>query len=499
MTYLLGIDAGTTAVKVVLFNLNGYLKSMSIQECKLISDNVNCELDPEMYWKSTIKGIREVLDLSKVAPESIKALAVSSQGETIIPVGKNGKVLRNAIVWLDNRSQKEADIIKEEFGIEKIHRITGQPQMLPIWPATKILWIKRNEPGIFKKVYKYLLVEDYLIYRLAGKFYTDESMVSSTLLFDIKEKSWWPSMLKFLNISTENLPEVLPSGKTIGQITERVSELTGLSKETLVVTGSYDHPAGAIGSGNIKAGMVSETTGASMAMCVTLDKPICKSNIKVPCQCHAIPNGYFLLPYGQTAGMVLKWFRDAFCQEEVSIASRENKDVYDLLTEKAKRIPPGCEGLVTLPHLMGAGSPEFNPQAKGLFFGIGLNTQKAHFIRAIMESVAYMLKRNIDLLKKMEIKVKEMRSIGGGARSNLWNQIKADVTGIPITTLSSEESASLGAAILAGVGCKVFKNIEEGCSRMVRTKQEFLPDHKNADIYLKNYNKYVELYDRLEH
>lgn len=499
MIYLLGIDVGTTAIKVVLFDTHGRIKSMDRQEYNLIMpDSTTCELNPEVYWKSTVKGIKNVLKMSKINPKDIKSLSISSQGETIIFVGKDGEILRNAIVWLDTRSQKEAEIIKKEFGIKTIHNITGQPEVVPMWPAIKILWLKRNEPDTFKKVYKYLLVEDYLINKLTGYYYTEESMVSSSLLFDIKKKLWWSSMLKFLNISTENLPEVLPSGKAIGQITEKVSDLTGLSKETLVVTGSYDHPAGAIGSGNIKTGMVSETTGASMAMCVTLDKPICKSSTKVPCQCHAIPNEYFLLPYGQTAGMVLKWFKDTFCQEEVSIASKKNKDVYELMTERAKCIPPGCDGLVMLPHFMGAGSPEFNSQAKGLFFGISLNTGKAHFIRAIMEAVSYMLKRNIELLEKMGIKVKEICSIGGGAKSNLWNQIKADVIGIPVVTLSCEESASLGAAILAGVGCGVFKSIEEGCSRMIRTRQKFLPESKNTSTYLKNYNKYVELYNNLK-
>ena len=498
MVYFLSIDAGTTAIKVALFNTEGHLESLSRQEYKLETpNNIICELDPNIYWQAVIKGIKEVLSRSNVKTTEIKAVSISSQGETIIFVDKNGNPLRKAIVWLDNRSQKEADIIKKEFGARTIRTITGQPEIVPTWPATRILWLKRQQPNIFRKVYKYLLVEDYLLYRLTGHYYTEESMVSSSIVFDIRKKCWWFSMLKFLNISPGNLPEVLLSGKPIGQITEKVVKLTGLSKETIVVTGSYDHPAGAIGNGNIKSGMVSETTGASMAMCVTLDKQICKSSIKVPCQCHAIPNKYFLLPYGQTAGMVLKWFKDAFCQEEVSIASKKNKDVYDLMTEKAKCIPPGCEGLVMLPHLMGAGSPEFNPQAKGLFFGIGLNTEKAHFIRAIMEAVAYMLKRNIDLLEKMGIKIKEIRSIGGGAKSNLWNQIKADAIGLPIITLSSEESTSLGAAILAGVGCGIFKNIEEGCKNMVRIKKKFLPDNKKKSLYSKNYEKYITVYNRL--
>jgi len=498
-TYLLSIDAGTTAIKVVLFDTSGRVKGLSRQEYMLDTPNDTiCELDPEVYWQATVKGIKKVVAESKVKTRSIKAMAISSQGETIIPVDKNGHALRKAIVWLDNRSLKEAEILKAEFGEKQLHLITGQPEIVPTWPATRILWLKYHEPHTFRKVYKYLLVEDYILNRLTGSFYTEESLVSSSLLFDIQKKRWWFPMLSFLGISEGNLPEVLPSGKPIGRITRSTAELTGLSEETLVVTGAYDHAAGAIGSGNISTGMVSETTGAALAVCITLDKPICKSGIKIPCQCHAIQNKYFLLPYGQTAGMVLKWFKDVFCQEEAVLSYRKKKDVYDLLTQKARQVPPGCGGLIMLPYLMGAGSPEFNPKAKGVFFGISLSTQKAYFVRAIMEAVAYMLKKNIDLVKEMGLKVEEIRSIGGGAKSNLWNQIKADVTGLPVITLVGEESPSLGVAILAGTGCGLFKDVEEGCHRMVRVKDKFFPDHKKAGIYLSSYKKYVELYNRLE-
>jgi sugar (pentulose or hexulose) kinase len=265
----------------------------------------------------------------------------------------------------------------------------------------------------------------------------------------------------------------------------------------MIVTGAYDHPAGAIGSGNIHPGTVSETTGTSMAMCVTLDEPVLNKNLGLPCQCHAIPGKYFLLPYGQTAGMVLKWFRDEFCQEELRLAERTRTDPYQLLCSMAEKVSPGAAGLVMLPHLMGAGSPEFDVNVKGVFAGISPGMGKAHFIRAIMESIAFMIRRNTGLLMDSGISVSEIRALGGGARSGLWNQIKADVTGIPYLTLESAESACLGAAILAGTGSGIWTDIGRACSRVVKVRERFQPDPAKSKVYDPVYARYISLYDHL--
>ena len=321
-------------------------------------------------------------------------------------------------------------------------------------------------------------------------------MVSSTLYYDIIEKCYWEKMLDYLGIGPGHLPDVHPAGTAVGNILQEAASETGLAPDTAVVTGAYDHPAGAIGSGNIMAGTISETTGTAMAMVVTLDKPMFGTNL--PCQCHALPGKYFLLPYGQTAGMVLKWFRDVFCREEVKLAEHSGKDAYQVMDSLAEKIGPGAGGLVMLPHLMGAGSPEFNADVKGVFAGLSPGHGKAHFIRAIMESVAFMIRRNLSLLEESGISLREIRALGGGARSSLWNQIKADVTGVSYLALESDESACLGAAILAGMGTGIWTDVQEACSGVVKIRERFLPDPGKTMLYDPVYARYLSLYDHLD-
>ena len=295
-------------------------------------------------------------------------------------------------------------------------------------------------------------------------------------------------MLDFLDISPQHLPEVLPSGTPAGNIHKEVALASGLSPNTMVITGGYDHVAGAIGSGNISEGIVSETTGASMAMAVTIDKPVLDMKLNLPCQCHAVPGKYILQPYGQTAGMVLRWFRDEFF----------SGNSYEFMTALAEKVPAGSEGLLMLPHLMGAGSPEFDTQVKGVFAGITPQMGKGHFVRAIMESVACMIKRNIESLKKHGIEPEDIRTLGGGAESGLWNRIKADMTGIPFVTLQSRETPCLGAAIMAGIGCGIFKDFEDGCSQLVKFKKSYAPDPGQYATYQNVLERYIKLYDQLK-
>lgn len=491
--YLLGIDIGTTSVKGALVSTNAQHVLTTGREYSLEYPSPNwCEIDPRAYWEGTRHVIRDLLAESRVSPDEILAIAFSSQGETLIPIDKSGEPLRKAIVWLDNRSGREAAAIKQQFGAEAILAKTGQPETLPIWPATRILWLREHEPEVFRRADKYLLVQDYLVQRLTGRFATNPSMVSSTLYYDIVRMTWWPAMLDFLGITSAQLPEVVPSGTMIGHLTKEAAEATGLSENVAMVAGAYDHPAGAIGCGNLQQGVVSETTGASMAMVVTLDKPMLDPSLRLSCQCHAIPGKYFLLPYGQTAGFVLKWFKDNFGQPNAG------SDAYAHLDALAQQVAPGSDGLIVLPHFMGAGSPEFNENARGVFCGVTPSMHKGHFVRAILESVALMIRTNLDVLNAAGVRTREIRAVGGGAKSSLWNQINADCSGVPFITFQSSEPTSLGVAILAGVGCGVFADIEEGCRRLVRVGGTIEPNPGHSEIYEKLLARYQQLYRSLE-
>ena len=497
--YLLGIDAGTTAMKAVLFDQEGHSLGQASQEYQLHTpapDRV--ELEPERYWAACCNCTQSLLAKTNVDPQAIAALAISSQGETLVIVDEAGEPLYAAIVWLDNRSQAEANEISAHFGVETAFQVTGQPEITPTWPATKILWLRRHQPHISKRVHKFLLLEDYLLFRLTGRSVADPCLLSSSLLFDIRRKTWWAEMLDFLGITPEQLPQVQESGRVVGRLTAEASHETGLWAGTVAATGGMDQALAALGAGNTRPGLITENTGGALAIVATLDEPIIDPQGGIPCHYHALPDTYYLLPWGQTAGMALRWFRDVFGAEEQREAARTGADAYDLLTAGAAEVPPGAEGLMALPHLMGAACPEFNPAARGVWFGVGLHHTKAHFVRAIMESVAYMLRRNVETLEALGIAVKEIRALGGGARSPLWNQIKADVLGVPVVTLTTEEQACLGAALLAGTAVGLYPSPEDAAGKLVTLTDRYEPNSTVKPIYDHGYELYVRLYNSLE-
>ncbi len=490
--YLLSIDVGTTSIKLGLFTTGGKLKAMSIQEYSLLTPSSNMvELPANVYWKALSKGIKDVLKKSEVHPQSILALSLSSQAETLICVDKKGKVIRNAIIWLDTRAEKESLEIAKNFPLELLYQTTGLPKMSPIWPAAKILWLKKNEPDIFNQTSKFLIVKDYLIWKLTGEFSTEPTESSSTCYLKLKEKDWWDEMLDFIGIRRDKLPVILPSCEVVGNISSQAKSELGLSINTKVVAGSMDQMAAALGAGNIETGIITESTGTALAVVACVDEPTFDSRTKVPCAPHCIPGKFVLMPYSETSGIVLKWFRDTFPSD-----TTEKEDYGDLL-ELASKVPPGAEGLLALSHFTGTACPDFNPQARGTFVGISFKHKRAHFIRAIVESVAFMLRENIELLKNLSIPVKKVRSLGGAAKSDIWLKIKADVLDVPVEVPQYSEAASLGAAVLAGIGAKVFRDINQAVKEVVKVEKSFYPKPSNVAIYQEIYQDYLSLYEKL--
>jgi xylulokinase len=425
------------------------------------------------------------------------AVAISSQGETIVPVDKHIKPLRPAIVWLDRRSAVEAEKISIEFENDDLFSITGQPASDPSWPASRIMWIKNKEPDIFEKAYKFLLLKDYIAFKLTGNIFGESTLYNSTYYYDINRLEYYQPMLDYLGINQNRLPPIVYSGTVMGNISNRASKMTGLSVTTKFVSGAMDQVAGAVGAGNISQGIVTETTGSAFAMIVTTDDPIIDKVGKLPCQLHAINGKYCLMPFSNTGGMVLKWFKDNFFNHEHT-KKLKNAGIYDLMTSEASEVPAGSEGLIMLPHISGAFFPENNPRAKGVFFGININHTRAHFVRAILESIGYMLKKDLEIFQKNKIKINNLISMGGGAKSSLWNQIKADITGLETHIPENTETALLGAAIIAGVGIGVYKDFNTAVKSVVRMKKKYTPDNAIKDVYNSSYKKYIELYNNLE-
>ncbi|MBI5032586.1 MAG: hypothetical protein HZB51_18830 [Chloroflexi bacterium] len=494
----LGIDAGTTSLKVGLFDERGTTRAIVNEEYSLVTPTADqAELDPEDYWRACVNGVRRVLASANARREEIIGIGVSSQGETTIAVDANGRALRRALVWLDNRATEQARQIAEQFDLKRVYAITGDPEIVATWTACKILWLKQNEPDIFNRAHKFILVQDFLLHRLTGRFATDGATACTSLLWDIQRGTWWEEMLAFIGITPERLSEPVLPGAIVGTLRpDAVSEL-GLLPNVRVVACGMDQASGAIGAGNFAPGTVSESTGAALAIQATVPASNLDPTGRLPVYVHDVRGAFLFVPVCNTGGMALRWFRDQFGQEEMRAAREQNRDAYDLLGELAAGIDPGCEGLTLLPHLMGAFSPEYNMDARGVFYGFTLRHTKAHFARAILESIAFMLKRNLDLMQSLGVPVREVRSTGGGAKSPVWLQIKADVLGVPVITLEQEDTAVLGDAILAAVACGTHKTLADASAAMVRVRGKIEPDRAMRSAYDDAFARYVGVYDRL--
>ncbi|HPS52436.1 MAG TPA: FGGY family carbohydrate kinase [Phycisphaerae bacterium] len=478
MKYILSLDVGTTSVKTVLFDVTGHEVARHVCEYELLKPKPDfVEVDPDVYWHAACEGIRGIFHDSAVSKDDIVSVGVTSQGETLIVLDENGRPLCNAIVWLDNRAKAEAALIAEKFSRSEVYRITGQQEIAPAWTASKILWLRNHEPEIFKKVSKILLVEDYLIYRLTGEFATDHALNPSTLYYDMINGCWWREMLEFLKISEKQLPSLLNSGEIAGRVIADV----GLNKNTPVTVAPIDQISAAVGAGNIAAGMITETTGCALAVCATTDKPVYDEKMRFGIYRHAVPGLYVMLPWIPAAGMILRWFRDEF---------GGGMD-YSELCDIAINVPAGAEGLLLLPHFCGMTLPQVNPDAKGVFYGLTLSHKKRHFVRAIMESVAFSLRESIELLEQNGLKAEKIISMGGAARSRLWLQIKSDVLHRDFVTMACEESTCLGAAVLSAVGTGCYEKLNDAVNAMVHPFEVVMPE--NGQIYDSVFYKYKKL------
>ena len=460
---LLGIDFGTTSVKSVMFDEKFNELTSTLEDYTLNTQGDRVEFPSEKYFTLLTNAINNA---KKTA--NIDALAIDTQCETLILTDENGNPVRDAIVWLDNRATDEAEIIEKQFGRKKVYEVTGQPEITATWPAAKLLWVKKNEPEVWAKTKKIFLLEDYLIYKLTGRFVTEKTLQSSSLYFDVKNGSWWDEILEFIGVDKDMLPELLDSGVLVG-------EYDGIK----IVTSAMDQVAGAIGAGVIKEGIISEMTGTTMAIFMPTEKmPEYDENSFVPCH-YNFDGGYALLSWSATAGMALKWFQKGFLADK---SFRE-------LDEMAEKIAVGSDGVTFLPYLCGSTMPKYNPDARGSFTGLTPEHTPAHFARAIMESVACMLKSNLDYLG---VPVEEIRIMGGGAKSPLWCSMKTNLTGKKLVTLKNKETACLGSAILAGVGAGAFVSVEEACKN-IATDKVYLPTGDDYTAVYENFKKYDDI------
>jgi xylulokinase len=493
MSFLLGIDSGTSSVKTALIDPEKGAVDIVSRECPPVYANGLVEIGMHVYWEAVKSCLRELDSRNPGKMGLISAVSVSSQGVTFTAVDSKGNDLRNAIVAYDERAKEDSDHILSRFGMENIFAVTGQPVVSETYEAAKILWLRRSDPKMFGKIHKILLVHDYIIYKLTGRFVSVPSILSSSLLLDIRKRDWWDDMLEFIGLSRSQLPEIVEAGEPAGSMLDEVSTETGIPPKALVVAGAIDQLCGMIGVGNIHPGILSESTGSFLAIHTITPDFFDKKEAGIHNFCGFQKDTFVLIGICPTAGSAFEWIKSIFydCSGKNTESKSENN--FEEIIKKAGSIPPGAEGLLMLPHLAGKGSPSPNPPVKGMFYGFGLGHRKEHFARACMESVAYMLRNNLEVLRENGLDISRIYSFGGGARSEVWNGIKSDVCGLSIESSGAGEPGCLGAAVLAGKGCGIYRSIDEGCSVLVKKGKTFYPNTLKSEKYRKFYENYLKL------
>lgn len=498
MKYLLGIDIGTSGTKTVLFDRGGNPISSSTAEYPLYQPEIGwAEQDPQDWWKAVCITINQVIKDSNINPEYISGIGLSGQMHGLVMLDGEGNVLRKSIIWCDQRTAKECVEITEKVGEKRLIDITANPALTG-FTASKILWVRNNEPEIYEKCRKILLPKDYIRYMLTGEFATEVSDASGMQLLDIKNRCWSKEVLNALDIPIEYLGDVHESIVVSGKVHKKAAEVTGLKENTPVVGGAGDQAAGAIGNGIIKSGQISSTIGTSGVVFAHLDEPIIDEKGRVHTFCHAVPGAWHMMGVTQGAGLSLKWFRDNFCTNEIEVAKGMGIDPYVLMTKEAEKVPAGSRGVIYLPYLMGERTPHLNPKAKGVFFGLSAAHTKNEMLRAVIEGVSYSLLDCMEIIKDTGMNPTNVMVSGGGGKSELWRQILADMFNCKVSTNKSSEGPALGVALLAGVGTGVYKDIDEACSIAISENSVQFPKEENSLVYKRYYEIYKKIYDDLK-
>lgn len=498
MAYLLGIDVGTSGTKTVLFDASGNTIASNTQEYPLYQPkNGWAEQEPEDWWKASYISIQNVLRKSGIDASEIKGVGISGQMHGLVLLDENDRVLRKAIIWCDQRTALECEEITSKVGAKRLIEITANPALTG-FTASKILWVRNNEPEIYEKIRKVLLPKDYIRLCLTGEYATEVSDASGMQLLDVPNRCWSDEVLSKLELDRSILGKVYESQEVTGTVTKKASEITGLSVGTPVVGGAGDQAAGAVGNGIVKSGIVSSTIGTSGVVFAYTDKVTIDPKGRVHTFCHAVPNTWHIMGVTQGAGLSLQWFRNNFCNEEISTAALLDIDSYQIIDDAAALSNVGSNNLIYLPYLMGERTPHLDPYCRGVFFGLSSKHDKRDVLRSIMEGVAYSLCNCLDIIKEMGIDIREVRASGGGGRSSLWRQIQADLFGSSVNTVNSTEGPALGVAILAGVGAGLYKNVPEACDAIIKVKSEQTHNVHNHQVYQGYYKLYNKLYHSLK-
>ena len=486
----LGIDIGTGGSRAILISEIGeIIASATVEHIPFASPQIGwAEQDPRDWWRACVEAIRTVLATEHIKAEEIGAVSFSGQMHGSVLLDESDEVLRPALIWCDQRTEKQCVEITEKIGAERLIKLVCNPAVTG-FTLPKLLWVRENEPEIWKQVKTVLLPKDYVRLRLSGDKASDVADSSGTLLFDVQKRDWSVEMLAAMEIDRSLMPNVFESIEITGKVSTIGAQETGLLEGTLVVAGAGDNAAGALGMGIVHSGMVSATIGTSGVVFVVTEKPLLDPKGRIHTLCHAIPNRWHNTGVTQGAGLSLKWYRDNFGFSGES---------YNDLMEIAAKVPAGSEGLLWTPYLMGERTPHLDPHARASLVGLTASHTRAHVVRAILEGVAFSLRDSLEIFEELKAPIANIRLGGGGAKSELWRQIQADIYGNTVETMRAEEGAAYGAAILAGVGGGAWKSVDEACNSTIQTAQTIEPDADNVKLYNRQYKNFKLVYPALK-
>jgi len=498
---IVSIDLGTTAAKVGLVDANGpRLTSVLSREYPggvLHPKTTWAEGDLELWWRTAATAVKEIFPSTGIAPSNAIAIGICNTCPTLTPIDRHGRALRPSILYMDQRSLKQAEKIKRKAGSDLLSSIAGNRIAPGAFSATSMLWIKEQEPEIYGRTFKFVHANGFIGAKLTGQVAMDPTNASFTGIFDLRKANWSDELLERTGIDRDKLPDILWPYQKVGELSQNAANELGLEEGIPVAIGCADSVSSALGCGITRPGRVFETTGTSTVVAVVSKTPNFDTRILNRCY---IDRGLWLhMGAMSTSGGSLKWFKDNFCEREVADATRAGKSPYEILDEEAATVPQGADGLIFLPYLSGERSPIWDAYARGVFFGLSLSHTRGHLARAILESVAYGLRNNLEIIQSLGVEIEEIRAAGAASKSRLWRQIKADVLGKKVAVSSVKDSTMIGNAILAGYAARVYDDIFAISDRFYEDVEDVsIPDMMAHEKYDRYYNIYVDTYKRLK-
>ena len=498
MGVFLGVDIGTSGTKTLAIDEKGTILAEASDSYPVHYPATQwTEQDPDDWWKATRKTIKEVVASAELKADDVKAIGLSGQMHGSVFLDKRGKVIRNAILWNDQRTKAECDEIEERAGgRKKLIQMVANPALTG-FTAPKILWLRNHEPRAFDKLVNVLLPKDDVRRRLTGELATEVSDASGMLLLDVENRKWSKALLKKLDLDPSLLAPVFESEDVTGTLLPEVAKDLGLSKECIVVGGAGDCAANAVGTGVVTSGILSNSIGSSGVMFVHSDEMEFDPQGRLHTFCHAVRGKWHMMGVTLAAGASLAWLVEQICKDA---GDALQPDPYKVLLAEAEKSPAGSLGLFFLPYLAGERTPHADSLARGCFIGLTQSHHRGHLVRSVMEGVAYSLRDSLEIIKELKVPVKQIRVSGGGGKSPLWRQIQADVFGQDVITINAEQGPAYGVALLAAVGAGAFKNVQEACAATIRvtSRTTCFTARMPHRIYSKAYPVYRRLYDSLK-